>query len=94
MRRQPDDTTIRGLSFVTFQRGQFDLGNVTLRAAKMPAQLIKVAPFRVLLPLNDQLVFLNSEGAFWLETNFRPETFGNERPGKPVHRKAKVVKFA
>src|ERR1700742_1155687 len=58
----------------------FKVSNVTLRAAEMPAQLIKVAPFRVLFPSDHQLVFLKGDGAFWLEPNFRPETFGNERP--------------
>src|SRR5439155_495118 len=72
---------------------RLEVGNVTLRPAKMPAQLVKVAAFRVFLPLNDELVFLDSDGALWLETNFRPKTLGNEWPGKPVHRKAKIVKF-
>lgn len=38
-------------------------------------------------------MFLDSDGALWLETNFRPEALGNERSWKPVHRKTKVVKF-
>jgi hypothetical protein len=59
----------------------------------MLAQFVKDEPFRVLLPLNEEVVFLNGDGALWLETNFRPETLGNERPGKPVDRKAKIVKF-
>src|SRR5712664_4130768 len=72
---------------------RLEVGNVTLRSAKMPAQLVKVASFRVFLPLKDESVFLDSDGALGLEANLRPEALGHERPGQPVHRKAKVVWF-
>jgi len=65
---------------------RFEIGDVALRSAEMPAQLVEIAPLLVLFPLDDELVFLDRDGPFRLEANFRPEAFGNKRPGKPVHR--------
>src|SRR6266542_2223105 len=60
----------------------------------MPAQFVEVVPFRVLLALDDELMFVEGDRALWLKANFRPKALGNQRPGKPVHREAKVVKFS
>src|SRR6266567_3687228 len=59
----------------------------------MPTQLVEVASFRVLFTLNDELMFLEGDCSLWLKANFRPKAPGNERPGKPIHRQAKVVEF-
>lgn len=69
-------------------------GDVRLRAAQMPAQFVKVFALGVLLPLRDPLVFGERDGPFGFEGDFRPEPFGNERPGQPVHGQAKIMKFA
>jgi len=57
-----------------------EVGDVALRPAKMPARFVEVAPLRVLLPVHDQLEFLERDGPFGLEFDFRPETLRNERP--------------
>src|SRR5438552_2307364 len=73
---------------------RLETGNVALRSAKIPAQLIIAAPLRIFLPLNDQSMFLSRDSASRLKSHLRPETFGNKRPGKPIHRKAEVVELA
>ena len=61
------------------------IGDVGLRTAEMPTQIVEAAPLRVLFPLNDELMFLPGDGSFVFETDFWPKALGNERPGKPVH---------
>src|SRR5579862_3342038 len=59
----------------------------------MPTQVVEIAQLRIPFASNDTLVLFGSDGAFGLKSHFRPKTLGNERPGKPVHREAEVVKF-
>src|SRR5208337_4905856 len=72
---------------------RLEIGDVSLRTAEMPAQVVEAAPLRVLFPLNDELMFFAGDGASFLEAHFRPEALGNDRPRQPVHGKAEVVKF-
>ena len=53
----------------------FQVRNVALTCAQVPAQLIHGFPFGVHLGGNDPLVFLKRDGAFLLELHFRPLTF-------------------
>ena len=69
----------------------FKVGDVGLRTAKMPAQLVKAAPLRILLPFNDELMLLEGDGAFRLETNFLPQSLRDDRPRQPVHRQAEFM---
>lgn len=64
---------------------RLEIGDVGLRTAEMPAQFVEPAPFRVLFPPNDELMFFAGDGASFLEAHFRPETLGNNRPRQPVH---------
>src|SRR5436305_9476669 len=59
----------------------------------MPAQFVEAAPLGILLPFDDELVFLVGNGTLVFEVHFRPETFRDERPRQPVHRKAEVVQL-
>ncbi|HZI32689.1 MAG TPA: hypothetical protein VFF11_10125 [Candidatus Binatia bacterium] len=38
-------------------------------------------------------MFIGGGGALWAETNFGPGALGNERSGRPVHRKIELVEF-
>ena len=42
---------------------RLEIGDVGLRTAEMPAQFVEAAPLRVLLPLDDELMFLAGDGA-------------------------------
>ena len=64
-------------------------GDVTLAAAKMPAQLIKRFPLRIFLPADDGLMFGKGDGALIFEVNRRPLTFGNDRAGNQFMSRAK-----
>src|SRR5206468_1190558 len=54
------------------------VGDIGLRATQVPAQLIKVPRFRILLPANNKLVLLPCDRAFGTKLNFRSKPFGNE----------------
>jgi len=73
---------------------RFQVGDVSLRAAEMPAQLVKAPPLRILFALQDELMLLDGDRSFGLKTNFWPEALGNDRPGQPIHREAEVVQLA
>src|ERR1043166_385914 len=67
--------------------------DVGLRPAEVPAQFVKAPSLLVSFTPNDEEMFFHGDRSFGLVVDFRPEAFRNERPGKPVHRETKVVKF-
>jgi hypothetical protein len=71
----------------------FQVRDVGLGPAQMPAQFVKAPSLRVSFTSNDEEMFVHGDRSFGLVADFRPEAFRNERPGKPVHRETKVVKF-
>jgi hypothetical protein len=77
--------TLRSLTLI-------QVGLPPLRAA-MPAQFVEAAALRVFLPLDDELMFVERDGASWLKANFRPKSLRNNRPRQPVHRKTEVVEL-
>ena len=73
---------------------RIQIGDVGLRTAQMPAQLVKVPTFQILFSVHDKLMFLRCDGPFGTELNFRPKPFGNERSRQPTHRQTEVVELS
>jgi len=72
----------------------FEVRDVALTAAQMPAQLVKRLPLRVHLGGDDALMFFRRDASFLLEFHFRPLAFGHQWPRQPVHVYAEIVQPA
>ena len=46
---------------------RFKIGNICLGTTEVPAQIVKVAPFQVVLALENKFMLLDDDGAFGLE---------------------------
>ena len=72
----------------------FQIRNVTLTCAQVPAQLVKQLSFGVHLGGDDPLVFVKRDGAFVLVTHLRPLAFRQNWPRQPVHVQGEIVNAA
>src|SRR5258708_35603959 len=61
----------------------FQVRNVALTRAQVPAQPVKGFPFRVHLGGDDLLMFLKGDCGFVFELDGGPLAFGDERPRQP-----------
>jgi hypothetical protein len=63
---------------VPLAQSAFQIRNVALARAQVPAQLIKGFPFRVHLGGDDFLMFCPRNGPFFLKSHLRPFPFGQD----------------
>ncbi len=69
----------------------FEIGNVRLSAAQMPAQLVISAMFRVLFAGDDGLMFRRGDRSLLFEPQFGPLLLGQDRPGQPIHVEGEIM---
>jgi len=69
----------------------FEAREIGLRRAQVPRQFIERFAFRIHFAGDDGLMFLPGDGTFFLELNFRPLPFYDDRPRQPCHVQGEVM---
>src|SRR6202040_2981830 len=69
----------------------YQRSHIGLRTAQVPEQFVVGFEFHIAFTGNNGPMLLPSDGAFFLEVDLWPLTFGNHRPWEPGHVQGEVV---
>ena len=72
---------------------RLEIGNVRLRSAQKPRELVKCLSFRIFFAGDDLLMFGQFDSSLLLVFDLRPKFFRQDRPGEPAHANTMIVKF-